>query len=576
MRRTPRSVKALALLLGLGLFAAACGSDDSGSSAGTTGGGAGTTASGGAGTTAAPDRTPTGGTITVGAEQWPECINPVTQCANSSWMIWTIITPTMAAPWKTTNEGTYAVTSLLAEEPTLDNGGITLDPFTITYKINPDAVWDDGTPITSKDFAFTWHATIDTEGSVSVAGYDQIESVDTSDPKTAVVTFKANYAAYKNLFLPLLKESAFPAGETNLKDEMQDNVPFSGGPFKIDSWSPEQLVLVPNTSYWDKTQTPLVDKVVMVPLEDTDTEINALLSGQVDMIFPQAAAGTDQRLNDPNIKFTFGYGTNYENLWIQEKTGPFSDPILRQAFVRSVDTQKIIDTIYKPIDPNAKQNVCMVWVPTVGDWCDQSLNQGLYDPDAAAKLLTDNGWAKGSDGIWAKGSERASIKWTVNTGNTRRENTQALVIPDMKAKGFELIPDNSDAATYFQQRLPTLDVQLAMYINTAAPDPTVTTIMACDFIPTPENPSGQNSSGWCNEDATKLMHDSDAEIDESVRVDEIHQIAKLMADDFVMVPLFQFPNMAAWRTDRIDGPIDSDASNYLSAFNSLYNWTVKS
>ncbi len=277
-------------------------------------------------------------------------------------------------------------------------------------------MWDDGTPITSKDFAFTWHATIDTEGSVSVAGYDQIESVDTTDPKTAVVTFKANYAAYKNLFLPLLKESAFPAGETNLKDEMQDNVPFSGGPFKIDSWSPEQLVLVPNTSYWDKTQTPLVDKVVMVPLEDTDTEINALLSGQVDMIFPQAAAGTDQRLNDPNIKFTFGYGTNYENLWIQEKTGPFSDPILRQAFVRSVDTQKIIDTIYKPIDPNAKQNVCMVWVPTVGDWCDQSLNQGLYDPDAAAKLLTDNGWAKGSDGIWAKGSERASIKWTVNTG----------------------------------------------------------------------------------------------------------------------------------------------------------------
>ncbi len=230
----------------------------------------------------------------------------------------------------------------------------------------------------------------------------------------------------------------------------------------------------------------------MVPLEDTDTEINALLSGQVDMIYPQPAAGTDQRLGDPNVKFTIGYLSQYENLWIQQKTGPFADPILRQAFVRSVDTQKIIDTIYKPIDPNATQNVCMVWVPTIGDWCDPSLNADLYDPEAAAQLLTDNGWAKGSDGIWAKGGEKASIKWTVNTGNTRRENTQALVIPDMKEKGFELVPDNSDAATYFQQRLPTLDVQLAMYINVAAPDPTVTTIMACDFIPTPENPSGQN------------------------------------------------------------------------------------
>ena len=161
---------------------------------------------------------------------------------------------------------------------------------------------------------------------------------------------------------------------------MPTRVPFSGGPFMIESWSPEQLVLVPNPNYWDKSQTPLVDKVVMVPLEDTDTEINALLSGQVDMIFPQPAAGTDQRLTDPNVKFTIGYGTQYENLWIQQKTGPFSDPILRQAFVRSVDTQKIIDTIYKPIDPNAKQNVCMVWVPTVGEWCDHEPERGPLRP----------------------------------------------------------------------------------------------------------------------------------------------------------------------------------------------------
>lgn len=572
MRRTPRSVKALALLLGLGLFAAACGSDDSGSSAGTTGGGAGTSAAG-AGTTAATDRTPTGGTITIGAEQWPECINPITQCANSSWMQWTIMSPTMPGVWKTTNDGNFEATSLVTEEPTLDNGGITEDPFTITMHLNPDATWDDGTPITSADFDFTWHATLDTEGSLSTTGYDQIESMDTSDPQTVVVVFTSNYAAYKNLFYPILKKDAFTS--TNLADEMQDSLPFSGGAFKVDSWSPEQLVLVPNANYWDKTQTPLVDKVVFVPVEDTDTEINALLSGQVDAIFPQPSAGVDQRLNDPNVKFTFGLGTQYENLWIQQKTGPFSDPILRQAFTMSVDTQKIIDTIYKPIDPNATQNVCMVWVPTIGQWCDESLNQGLYDPDAAAKLLTDNGWAKGGDGIWAKGGERASIKWTVNTGNTRRENTQALVIPDMKEKGFELVPDNSDAATYFQQRLPTLDVQLAMYINVATPDPTVTSIMACDFIPTPENPSGQNSSGYCNEDATKIMHDSDAELDETARVDQIHQIGKFMADDHVMVPLVQFPTLIAWRTDRIDGPVDADVSNYLSFSTSMYNWSVK-
>ena len=94
--------------------------------------------------------------ITIGAEQWPECINPITQCANSSWKLWTTQTPTMAGPWKTTNDGNYEATSLLAEEPTLDNKGITESPFTITFKINPAAVWDDGSPITSADFDFTW------------------------------------------------------------------------------------------------------------------------------------------------------------------------------------------------------------------------------------------------------------------------------------------------------------------------------------------------------------------------------------------------------------------------------------
>ena len=575
MRRTPRSVKALALLLGLGLFAAACGDD--GDSSSDTAGGAGTTAAAGAGTTAAAegDRVPTGGTITLGAEQWPECINPITQCANSSWMIWTTSAHVNPGLWETTGDGGFEPTALLAEEPTLENGGITEDPFTLTLKLNPDAVWEDGTPITSADIDFTWRAIMDTTGSVTTAGYEVIESIDTTDPQTAVIVFQENYAAYKNLFFPLLKAAAFP-DTTNLENEMADNMPFSSGPWLLESWSLEQAVLVPNPNYYDESKTPLVDRVVMVPLADQDTELAGLLSGQVDAIFPQPAAGTEQRLTDSNIDFTFGLGTQYENLWIQQQKGPFSDPILREAFVRSVDTTKIIDTIYKPIDPNATQNGCMIWVPTIGDWCDTSLNEGLYDPEAAAALLEENGWAKGSDGIWAKGDQRATIRFAVNTGNTRRENTQALLIPDMKEKGFELVVDNSDAATYFQQRLPTLDTELAMYIQTATPDPTPTGTMSCDAIPTPENPSGQNNSGYCNEEASAVMIQSDQELDETVRVEQIHQVGKFMADDFVMVPLIQFPTMVAWRTDRIAGPIDADVSNYLSAFRNLYDWTVVS
>src|SRR5205814_7149361 len=84
----------------------------------------------------------------------------------------------------------------------------------ITYHINPAATWDDGSPITSKDFDFTRKAMVDTKGSyyASGSGYDLITSVDTSDPQTAVVNYKQVYADWPDDFgglTEVLKASAY-------------------------------------------------------------------------------------------------------------------------------------------------------------------------------------------------------------------------------------------------------------------------------------------------------------------------------------------------------------------------------
>ena len=71
------------------------------------------------------------------------------------------------------------------------------------------------------------------------------------------------------------------------------------------------------TSYYGDDQAT-VDKIVMVPKADSDTEIASLVSGESDFIFPQAYAGITDALNDPNIKSTPGYGTNYEGLYFQQ------------------------------------------------------------------------------------------------------------------------------------------------------------------------------------------------------------------------------------------------------------------
>ncbi len=532
MRTTKRSTRYAALALGFAVIAAACGDDDDTSSNDTTAVTETTAA-------AAPDTT---------AAESPE----------------------------TTAGGTE--TTAAAEAAAM----------TVTINLNPEAVWDDGTPITVADFQCTLDAVMNTPGSLSTVGYDKITSVEAGDSEQQVViSFSEVFAPYKDLFGAGRFLKADAVDDCNdVSADFADNIPFSAMPYKIESWSLDQLVLVKNDAYYGP-EAAKVDKIVMVPKADSDTEIASLVAGESDFIFPQAYAGITDALNDPNIKSTPGYGTNYEGLYFQQdvnctpdetRSCAFKDADFRKAFAKAIDRNLILANIYDPIFPGGPLLNCGLWVPTIGPWCDQSLwgaddgTDGYFDAAGAETILTDAGWEKDGSGMWAKDGVAPEIHWIINSGNTRRESTQALMIPELQAAGFNIIADNCDAACYFQQRLPALKYDMAMYINTASPDPSVTGIMACSSIPSADNGNqGQNSAGWCNEEASALMTQSDQTVDETARTDLIHQAAAFLAEDAVMLPLYQFPNIAAWRTDQVGGPVDLDASNYMG-FQNVDDW----
>ena len=63
------------------------------------------------------------GQIVIGAEQWPSCLNPVTECANSSWALWTAAQNVLPGVWLTTNDGNYELSELMASEPKVEVKG---------------------------------------------------------------------------------------------------------------------------------------------------------------------------------------------------------------------------------------------------------------------------------------------------------------------------------------------------------------------------------------------------------------------------------------------------------------------
>ncbi len=447
----------------------------------------------------------------------------------------------------------------------------TSNGMTVTYDIAPEAVWDDGSQITFADFAATWSASLNTPGAIATAGYDQITSVEagTSD-KQVVATFKSVYAPYKTLFFPLLKAAAV-SNTSDVSTDFADFLGYSARPYKMKSWSPEQVVYEPNENYWgtDKAVTP---KIVMVPKADSDTEIASIKAGEVDFIYPQYYGGITEAVAQDDITSKVTFGGDYEAFYFNQKCGPFADPIFRAAFSMSIDREALFQQIYIPISDQATLLQCGPIVP--GPYCAGDEFAGSYDPTGAETLLTDNGWAKGGDGYWAKGGESApAIRWIINTGNTRRENTQAYLIPLLQAAGFNVASDNCDAACYFQQRLPALDYDMAMYISTAPPDPGyLTSGFVCDQIPTTANNNvGQGQQGWCNTEASDLLHAADAEVDTAVRAENIKSVLRLMASDHVLLPLFQFPKSGFWRTDKVGGPVDGELNNY-TAFRNFDQW----
>ena len=398
----------------------------------------------------------------------------------------------------------------------------------ITVDLAEEAVWEDGTPITAADIECTWQANLNTPGSLSTVGYDKIVSVEAGESdKQAVITFSSVFAPYKTIFDKILEASLHEDCNDVSLDYEDGTLPESASAYKFESWSTSGSVLVPNENYWG--DAPVTERIVMTPLADSDTEIAALKAGEVDFIYPQFYAGIQDALAQENVNVQVDFGGDYEGFYFQSSTdesvaGPFADPIFREAFSLSIDREAVFQQIYVPIESTAEMLQCGPIVP--GPYCESNAEgawaDNAYDLAAAETLLTDAGWTKGGDGFWADAEGNVpEIRWIVNTGNTRREDTQAFLIPELQAAGFNVIADNCDAACYFQQRLPALDYDMAMYISTAPPDPSyLTSSFTCNQIPTEANGFvGQNSTGWCNEEASAMLEEADETVDETARAD---------------------------------------------------------
>lgn len=479
------------------------------------------------------DQPVTGGTLTIGYEQEPDILNPFITGGD---MMATkdVLSQVLVGLIRINPDFTYE--PVLAEEiPDLENGGVTEDPFTVTWKIKKDAVWNDGTPVTADDVKFTYDTIMDSKWQIlSKAGYEDIEKAEVVDDKTVKFTFKKVYAPYREMFSAsymILPKHALEGKDFNTV--MNKGFTFASGPFQFKEWKKgDHITLVRNEEFWGTKA--YLDTVVWKWIPDTNTEIAQMKTGEVDAINPSPDSALVEQLKAiPGCQVMADPGTVWEHLAFQLEKPDVSDLKVRQAIAYTIDRDKIVQEVMKgqvkPLQdifvPEQKEVYSSAWE--------------IYKPDKAKaeSLLQEAGYAKGADGFYAKNGVKLTLEFKTTANNKGRETMFQILQAQLKDVGIDVTLVFEDSSVFFGKTGSTTlgKYQVAEWAWVAAPDPSVKTLFSAEQLP----PDGQNYYRYMSDDVTKWINEADATVDMTERAKLSKQISEQMAKDVPLIPMYQ-------------------------------------
>lgn len=422
---------------------------------------------------------------------------------------------------------------------------VSADGKTYTIKLKENAKWSDGQPVTADDVKFTFDLIRNPDtGAPGISMFDKVDTVKKIDDHTVQITLKQVYAPFQYT----LQSAVVPYHV--LKDvkpkELQTN-PYgkdpaktvTDGPWKWAEWKEKQyLSFETDPNYWG--QKPHIQKIVYKIYADQNTEVQALLKGDVDLNegMPVTQLSAVQAKND--IRIITEPGPLYEYLAFNfdpknfpDNFDPFLGQKTRQAIAYALNRQGMVDNILK----GTGKIMNAPFLP--GSWADPGLAAVNYPYDSAKakELLKEDGWTPGSDGILQKDGHRFSFELQYNSGNSRREQVTAVIQQNLKDVGIEVKPKAIDFSSWIDQNVnPGKFPALLLAWSLSNPDPDQESIFSSKYFP----PAGQNNIWYKNPKLDDLWVQGYSTTDQSKRKEIYAQAAKEISTDLPYVFLYQY------------------------------------
>lgn len=324
------------------------------------------------------------------------------------------------------------------------------DKMSITFYLNKDAKWHDGTPVTAHDYVFAAEMITHPDCAANEKNYYYIMTgtddsgnadgtglgVEAIDDYTLKYTFSKIISPAVDFTLFLQHYIALPKhllGDVAPADYLTQeiwNAPIGNGPMKFDSTvAGSSLNLVANKDY--QLGAPKFDKL-NITVMNSDSSIPALMSGDLDIIYPVPSRDNFEALaGQENLAYFYSpYATSQKAIYANNNWVP--DYRVRKAMDLAIDREAVANMLGDAIPIETPVHVGSKYL-------DPNVTY-TYDPDAARALL---------DEAIADGAYDPSEPLIFATNGSQGEMLASFVAQCLQAVGFNIEVQLMESTTMF-------------------------------------------------------------------------------------------------------------------------------
>ena len=429
----------------------------------------------------------------------------------------------------------------------------------VTYTIDPDARWGDGTPVTTADVAFTIEVGKHPESGITNAElYRRIVDYELHDDKTFTLEEEKltyRYQALRDLRLlpahlerPVFESDPATYRNRTLFDTDPTNPGLAMGPYRISGLEAgAHIALERNPEWWGPP--PAFEEIVIRTIENTAALEANLLSGEIDMIEGSLGLALDQALafearHGDRFEVFYKPGLIYEHIDFNLDNPILADHRVRQALIQSIDREALSQQLFGGRQAVAHTKVNPLdWVHT------DAIPQYQEDLAAAAALLDEAGWSELRNGIRHNAAgEPLRLVFMTTAGNRTRELVQQVLQSMWQRIGVDIRIQNEPARVFFAETMRYRRYPgLAMYAWMSSPEHLPRTMLHSEEIPSDANGwAGQNYPGYSDPRMDAVIDAIEVTLDRDERLRLWHRFQELYAAELPVIPLYFRSDAHIW------------------------------